>query len=595
MAKPKHTIASFKEEAAKKFKDKYDYSKVDRIDSVTKVKIFCPSHGETEQNPFLHLKSKYGCEFCAGRKKTTKDFVREAREKHGDKYDYSLVQYKGSRELVEIVCHNHKSPHHFHLTPIQHLSRTRGCDICKREAKAKEVSREGLERFLNKAKQLHGDRYDYSEVVYVNNSTKVNVICGKEGHGRFEISPANHTKKRHPQGCQKCSNEKNGSRCRKTTEEFVKQAEEVHGAGRFDYSKAVYEGSNKKVLLICHKHEEPYEFHQHAGSHLKGIGCPKCSGRLKRTTEGFIKEAREKWGEQFDYSKVEYKTNNAKVIIGCKKEGHGFFEQVANSHLVGMVGCTWCNKMRKFSLEDFLERAGKKYGDQYDYSNVSFRDSREKITVVCRDHGSFETTPAGHLRRRCPQCIGPARKRVTIEEFKRRANEHWDGEYDYSEVVFKNVSTNVLIKCPYHGPFSQRPSHHLDGAGCPTCRESRGEFLIRRTLRKLNLEHLQQTKFPECQNKQELPFDFALIHSGKFGLIEFQGDQHFRVVSFGKGKKSDLKGIKKRDKIKKDFCNENGIPLLILTSKDLDSLETKIQKFVSDIEFAKPSKVKIPS
>ena len=594
MARPKHTIASFKKAAAEKFKGKYDYSKVDRIDSITKVTIICPTHGETEQNPSLHLKSKFGCEYCAGRKKTTESFIEDANEKYGDIYDYSLAVYQGRLEEVEIVCAKHDPPHHFHLTPNQHIYKGMGCDLCQKEKKDAEFREKGLREFLKKAKKKYGEKYDYSKVNYINNYTKVQIFCPLDGHGYFEKSPSNHIKNKSPQGCPKCTQKKKPFN-KKTTAIFIKEAKQKHQSDQFDYSKVKYKSKDQKVTIICTRHSPPFEFSQEANSHLRGTGCPKCSGKLKRTTESFIKEARERWGDQFDYSKVEYKTIHEKVIIGCKKEGHGFFEQVANSHLVGMVGCTWCNKMRKFSLDDFLERASKKYGDQYDYSKVSFRDSREKITVVCRDHGSFETTPAGHLRRRCPECIGPARKRVTIEEFKRRANEYFDGFYDYSEVILKNLNTNVLIKCPYHGSFSQRPSHHLNGAGCPTCRESRGEFLIGKTLRKLNLEYHQQTKFPECRNKQELPFDFALIHSGKFGLIEFQGDQHFRVVSFGKGKKSDLKGIKKRDQIKKDFCKKFGIPLLILTSQDIDSLETKIQKFVSDVESASPSMTKIPS
>lgn len=591
MARPKHTIASFKKAAAEKFKGKYDYSKVDRIDSKTKVAIICPTHGETEQIPFLHLKSKFGCEYCAGRKKTTESFIESANEKYGDIYDYSLAIYQGSREEVEIVCAKHDPPHHFHLTPTQHISKGMGCDLCQKEKKDAEFREKGLKEFLNKAKKKHGEKYDYTAVNYINNNTKVQIFCPLDGHGYFEKSPSNHIKNKRPQGCPKCSQKKPCSK--KTTAIFIKQAKEKHQSNQFDYSKVKYKSNHDKVTIICKRHSPPFEFSQHAGSHLKGTGCPKCSGRLKRTTEGFIKEAREKWGEQFDYSKVEYKTSNAKVIIGCKKEGHGFFEQVANSHLMGMLGCKQCNLTSQWTAETFLKKAKEKHGSFYDYSKVEFIDRHTEVKVICPKHGLFHVKPSNHVRSGCRKCAGS--EVSSLKQFISKANEHWDGEYDYSEVVFKNVSTNVLIKCPYHGPFSQRPSHHLDGAGCPTCRESRGEFLIRRTLRKLNLEHLQQTKFPECRNKQELPFDFALIYSGKFGLIEFQGDQHFRVVSFGKGKKSDLKGVKKRDKIKKDFCKKFGIPLLILTSQDIDSLETKIQKFVSDVESASPSMTKIPS
>lgn len=170
--------------------NKYDYSLVECKNSGTKVKIICPKHGEFEQVPSNHLMGN-GCGKCAGNIKLTNgEFIKKAKQIHGDNYDYSLVKYVNTDTNIKIICPVHGE---FEQRPSVHL-KSQGCPRCSGFYK---LSRE---EFLNKAKKVHGDKYDYSLAEYVNTDTKVKIICPI--HGMFEQIPANHLQ---GQGCSICN------------------------------------------------------------------------------------------------------------------------------------------------------------------------------------------------------------------------------------------------------------------------------------------------------------------------------------------------------------------------------------------------------
>ena len=127
-----------------------------------------------------------------------------------------------------------------------------------------------------------------------------------------------------------------------TTEEFIKRAEEIHGKGKYDYSRVEYKNNYTKITIICPIHGE---FEQRPNSHLSGYGCPNCSNERKRSnTEEFIRKAREVHGDKYDYSKVVYKGALIKVTIICPI--HREFEQRPNDHLRGK-GCAKCLNRRQ--------------------------------------------------------------------------------------------------------------------------------------------------------------------------------------------------------------------------------------------------------
>ena len=198
-----------------------------------------------------------------GIKLTTEEFIKKAREFHGDKYDYSLVDYKNAYTKIKIICPIHGE---FEQRPNNHLD-GRGCIKCANQNKGKKISKtntKNTDYFINKSKEIHGDKYDYSKVNYINNRTKVEIICPK--HGSFFIRPDSHTSDK--RGCPKCGKESRFL----TNEEVIKQFKEVHG-DKYDYSKVNYVNDRTKVEIICPKHGS---FWQIPNSHKCGSGCPYC-------------------------------------------------------------------------------------------------------------------------------------------------------------------------------------------------------------------------------------------------------------------------------------------------------------------------------
>ena len=444
----KYTTEDFIAKAREVHGDKYDYSKVEYITKKTKVCIICPKHGEFWQKPANHLLGQ-GCPKCGGSAKlTTDDFIAKAREVHGDKYDYSKVEYVNSKTPVCIICPEHGE---FWQKPNYHLSGS-GCDKCGGTYKYT------TEEFIAKAREVHGDKYDYSKVKYVNASTKVCIICPE--HGEFWQAPNSHLNGR---GCPKCGHEN----ANMTTEEFIKKARAIHG-DKYDYSKVEYANANVKVCIICPEHGE---FWQLPGIHLSGHGCPKCSGRGKLATEEFIQRAKEVHGDKYDYSKVEYKGNKNKVCIICPE--HGEFWQTPNSHLQGQ-GCPKCVGKNK-TTEEFIIEAREVHGDKYDYSKVEYVNTQTPVCIICPEHGEFWQKPNIHLSGSgCPSCI--KNKKLNIEDFITKAREVHGDKYDYSKVEYVNSVTKVCIICPEHGEFWQAPGKHLMGQGCPNCSGVKKEY-----------------------------------------------------------------------------------------------------------------------
>lgn len=185
---------SFIDKANKKHGCFFDYSKTKYKNPQTKIKIICPIHGEFEQYPYTHLKGK-GCPKCHldSLKKTTRQFKVDAKKIHGDKYDYSKTEYEGAFAKVKIICPKHGE---FEQRANDHVNQGKGCPLC-----SVETSKKGLNNFIEEARKIHGDKYDYSLISdYINNMDKVKIICPV--HGEFMQRPYCHLIKK--QGCPSC-------------------------------------------------------------------------------------------------------------------------------------------------------------------------------------------------------------------------------------------------------------------------------------------------------------------------------------------------------------------------------------------------------
>ena len=485
--------------------------------------------------------------------------------------------------------------------------------------------------FINKAKALYGDKYDYSKVKYVNSATKVCIICPE--HGEFWQIPNNHIR---GAKCPACSN-----RQRINTQVFLDRARKVHG-DRYDYSKVNCKGSESFVTIICPIHGP---FMQKAEYHLNGNGCPKCFGTPKSNTKEFIGKAKKIYGDKYDYSKVDYKGNKVKVIITCKKHGdwqvtpnaflrgsecpkcygtpkytteefikkaktihgdkydyskvnysgnknkvciicpeHGEFWQTGGNHLRG-AGCPICtvgyrvfkkegNRL-KIDKELFIKQSLKNHTIKYDYSKVDFNGTKEKICIICPEHGEFWQGPGYHMRGgNCPKCAGSSK--LTTEDFIRKAKLVHGDKYDYSRVEYKNYTTKVCIICPEHGEFWQVPNNHLYGAGCPTCPQSNMEGELREVLKRNNIKFEQEKGFPWLRFKKKMFLDFYLPDYNV--AIECQGGQHFMPVDLFGGEEFFNKTIQ-RDITKHDLCEKHGIKVLYYSRSGSEYIYPVVETF----------------
>jgi hypothetical protein len=280
----------------------------------------------------------------------------------------------------------------------------------------------------------------------------------------------------------------------------------------------------------------------------------------KLTTNEFIVKCAMIHGNVYDYSLVDYKNNKTKVKIICSI--HGEFEQTPNCHLDNQ-GCPYCGR-EKFKLNKtlsnnkFINKAKNIHNGIFDYSLVEYKKYDEKVKIICSIHGEFEQTPHSHLLGSgCQHCGGVKRK--NLYEFIKQAKEKHGDKYDYSLVDYINTKTKVKILCPKHGEFNQLTNNHILGQGCPICKESKGEKVVRNYLISNNLKFIKQKYFNDCKDIRPLPFDFYLPDYNV--CIEYDGIQHFKPIDIFGGEKG-FNRVKKTDLIKTNYCLNNDIRLI---------------------------------
>jgi hypothetical protein len=284
--------------------------------------------------------------------------------------------------------------------------------------------------------------------------------------------------------------------------------------------------------------------------------------------ENFLKKAIETHGDKYNYSNTQYLGPHIKIRIICPD--HGEFEQTPDSH-VRNHGCPKCNGGTKITIKDFLVKSKEKHGNKYGYSKVKFTKTSELIKINCPEHGEFEQIASNHLFgygcQTCGQISRSNKRTKTIDYFIEKALEVHGVFYDYSKVKYEKTNKKVDIVCPKHGLFKQTPNDHISNKnGCPICNESKGEREIAKWLDQNNIAYIRQHKFLDCKDIRPLPFDFYLPNYNT--CIEYDGEQHFKEISVFNNKNNNLLKIKKRDKIKTDYCNKKENPNLIRVKFD---------------------------
>jgi hypothetical protein len=260
-----------------KFGDKFDFSKMDYTRSDKKIKIICKTHNILfEQLPSDHLRGRLGCSLCSKSPKyDTNLFIKKSLLIHGVKYDYGLVDYKGIKTKVIIGCPEHGD---FEQSPGNHLS-GQGCPKCG-VINTSDKKKYTTDLFIKKSIIVHGDKYDYLKVEYIDSVNKVIIGCPK--HGDFEQSPSKHLSGK---GCNKCGVERTKKVLTLDIGDFIYKSNIVHSF-KYDYSTTFYNGSHNKIIIICPEHGE---FEQLPYDHLSGHGCVKCTSSVS-SVEKYIND-----------------------------------------------------------------------------------------------------------------------------------------------------------------------------------------------------------------------------------------------------------------------------------------------------------------
>lgn len=337
---------------------------------------------------------------------------------------------------------------------------------------------------------------------------------------------------------------------------------------------------NDIIEIICHKKDvlgrEHGIFKTTYGKFIKrGDGCPKCNGKYMDKPL-FIAESRLIHGDLHSYDEFVFVDKSTKGDIYCNKHKI-YFSQTPKKHLSGH-GCPICRyeksaKSKTHTQEWFNEKTKEIWGDTYDISKSVYVNGGTNIKVVCHkkdcngaEHGEFEITPENFLHKTRPQgCWRCGREKTaealrdTKEDFIKKGNIVHNGKYRYENVNYINSQTPVWITCLTHGDFLQVPGNHLQGQGCPYCKQSVMETAMRKFLHDNKIEFVQEQKFDWLVYKRNMKLDFYLPEYNV--AIECQGRQHFEESGW-----DTLKEIQKRDTLKLKLCTEHGIPIFYFSN-----------------------------
>lgn len=331
------------------------------------------------------------------------------------------------------------------------------------------------EEVIEKFREVHGDRYDYSLVKYVNNITPVDIIC--KIHGVFPQIPKNH---KMGQGCPECGKKYAREWSRNNYKHFLEQSKKKFGDKYiYPFIEKEYVNKHSEITIICKICNNTFK--NKADYHLstKYGGCKVCEKKhLEDRTEYFTyddlisKKADNIILKPFD-GKLSKKD---KCVAVCST--HGEYEVLVSTILDRRGKCKKCNKNSKriVNVNNFKELFETKY-KQIECKYSEFKNMSSKITFVCKDCGHvFKRKPTEMLnhvyRHPCPKCsldIISKEHTKSLENFKAEVeNIYGKGTFDMTETVYSKSSEYVTLKCNKCGRyFTKEANSLLQGKGCP--------------------------------------------------------------------------------------------------------------------------------
>ncbi len=367
------------------------------------------------------------------------------------------------------------------------------------------VVKERYLKFLKRAENKFGDRFDYSEAEkkFIKQKLPVPIQC-KKHNNQFSITPDSHLQL-DTGGCPECSLENIHKKAieRRKERDIIEEFRVVHG-DKYDYSLVDLASSidNKnRIEVICSTHG-PFLVDYNA--HLSGVGCRKCSRRYVNTEE-FIECCKELYGDKYGYDKTEYVNSTTKVTVTCQKHNCDFqvlplnFTRTDQSHF----NCPMCST-QVYNKEDFIKKAEEYYPDLFDFSLVDYVSAKTPVKIVCKKCG-------------------------LISE------------------VFPDHFFNELFIC-----------------SCSKSGRSKLETIVGDLLTENGLIFKREHTFSELADTKQLRFDFYIESLNL--IIECQGEQHFSPLEFFGGKEK-FEYLRKHDQMKREYCREHEIRLVYFMYK----------------------------
>jgi len=319
--------------------DRYDYSRTMYTTRDAKVTIGCQIHGYFEQIAGNHIRGS-NCSKCMNdaQRKTRDEIIKGLRDVHGDYYQYDLIDGIEPDNMITIRCRHHgifRQKHYDHANGS-------GCAECAG------LKRKDTKQFIDEAKQLHGNRWDYSKTIYVN--TKTPVIIGCPIHGDFNKRPLAHLKDR--QGCPKCAKAIYAKSLTSNTNEWIEKSRLVHG-DLYDYSKSNYVSATTPVEIIC---KSCGSFYQRPSGHLAGYGCPKCVHRVSKESQ--------RWLDSLDI-KDDPDHREVNGLIKGKNYSVDGYDPITKT-VYEYHGDYWHGNPDKYDPDDVNPTNGRTYGELYE-------------------------------------------------------------------------------------------------------------------------------------------------------------------------------------------------------------------------------------
>lgn len=374
----------------------------------------------------------------------------------------------------------------------------------------------------------------------------------------------------------------------KSNDEFLRELYMVHGGKIVPLER--YVGVKRKILFRCNICGN--EWRTTAGNIMKTKNCPKCALKLKAkkntlTHEEFLESAKEKMGQRFYDYEILGRYKNSKTKIKVKHKECGYEWDITPNNLYMAKTCPKCHGKVNGKISEIRRKASMKTNEEYlkelqevwgeEYTPLEdYKGYNEKLLVRHNECGFEWNVRAGTLKRGhgCPKCAGSYRR--TTEDYSKELSEKFNGKLELVS-EFIAVSKDVMVKCNECGEVFTRNAGYLinneDATGCPLCKPiSSGEEVIRIYLRKNNIFYI--TQYPVKIKEQALRFDFAVYDENKIvAFIEYQGEQHYKPVEFFGGLKA-FKLQKDKDKLKREYCVRNNVPLIEIPywEKDIEKV-----------------------